>query len=153
MKFNRLLIVYFNFWKSKFKLCVHKHYYIVHGLHTHVQIFNFNMYKIAAYMTCTFACMKKHACKLNFSSPEHSWNPTFLKWGDQLSKIGNLGGDKITLFKKGKQMKKGGLVYTSGGFCIFTCILQTKSLNRAIIKYIPDLDYLIYYFRNVCPVS
>ena len=38
-----------------------------------------------------------------------------LKGGDQLSKIGNLGGgDKITLSKKGGQMKKGRLVYTRG---------------------------------------
>ena len=79
--------------------------------------------------------------------------PPLLKWGDQLSKIGNLGGDKITLSKKGGQMKKGGWYIIGGGFCIFTCILQIKSLNLAIIQYIPDLDYLMYYFRNVCPVS
>ena len=56
-----------------------------------------------------YFCVHEKTCLqvLNFSSPEHSWNPTFLKGGDQLSKIGNLGGgDKITLSKKGEQMKK-----------------------------------------------
>ena len=79
--------------------------------------------------------------------------PHSLKRGDQLSKIGNQGGIKLLCLKRGGQIKKGGLVYTSWGFCIFTCILQIKSLNWAIIQYITDLDYLMYYFRNVCPVS
>ena len=39
---------------------------------------------------------------------------TFKKGGDQLSKVRNVGGDKITLSKKCGQMKKGGLVYTRG---------------------------------------
>ena len=75
----------------------------------------------------------------------HSWNPhPHLKGGDQLFKIGNLGGDKITLSKKAGEMKKGGLVYTRGG-SVFLLVLQIKSVNLAIIQYIPDLDCLMYY--------
>ena len=46
-----------------------------------------------------------------------------LKGGDQLSKIGNQGGDKITLSKKGGQMKKrGGGWYMLGGISVFLLV-------------------------------
>ena len=53
----------------KFKLCAfHKHYSNVHRLRTRVNVHNFSVHKIVAYMTCTetwYTEKRKNACKFS----------------------------------------------------------------------------------------
>ena len=46
--------------KELYSVCIHKHYYNVHGLRTRAHERNFSMHVIAAYLTCTQTYIHVH---------------------------------------------------------------------------------------------